>query len=268
VPARLDVGKDWTTVSAGAIHCFGLRRDGSLWAWGDNAHGQLGVADSVERRSPTRVSGTVAWLAVAAGTHHSLGVSRDGGLWAWGSNAAGQLGQNGSDELVTRPQTVDDHHDWCGCTAGTAFSLALKQDGSLWSWGAGGDGQLGSDRDRSGNAPGPVAGGAKWATASANGSFALAIRSDGSVWSWGRNEHGQLGLGDLGDRSEPAQIGTERDWVAVHAGILQSLGVKADGSLWSWGFCVECQAVHERPVLIAEGVYGGCPCRRAADMKG
>ncbi len=78
-----------TTITA-TYHTLALQRDGSLWAWGWNNQGQLGLGNTNEQWCPTLVG--TGYVAVAAGFHHSLGLKADGSLWAWGRNAYGQLG--------------------------------------------------------------------------------------------------------------------------------------------------------------------------------
>ncbi|MFH1596882.1 MAG: hypothetical protein ABIG94_11055, partial [Pseudomonadota bacterium] len=72
-------------------HSLGLKVDGSLYAWGRNAYGQLGIGNKINQNTPTPVAGA-GWVAVAAGSYHSLGRRADGALYAWGYNNYGQLG--------------------------------------------------------------------------------------------------------------------------------------------------------------------------------
>jgi alpha-tubulin suppressor-like RCC1 family protein len=82
---------DWAAVACGYDHTLALKKDGSLWAWGYDAAGQLGVGDT-NRLTPTQVGTANDWAAVACGTGCSLALKKDGSLWAWGNNYYGQLG--------------------------------------------------------------------------------------------------------------------------------------------------------------------------------
>ena len=100
------VGTGWVAVSGGFwpdYHSLGLKADGSLWAWGYNGEGQLGlgVGDTANRSLPTHVGSEVNWVAVAAGGSYSLGLKADGSLWAWGQggNELG-LGDPGPNRFV------------------------------------------------------------------------------------------------------------------------------------------------------------------------
>ena len=79
-------------IAAGSFHTLAIQKDGSLYAWGRNDYGQLGLGDTTSRNLPTRVGTARNWVAVATGYLHSLALQADGTLWAWGDNAFGKLG--------------------------------------------------------------------------------------------------------------------------------------------------------------------------------
>ncbi len=116
-------------------------------------------------------------------------------------------------------------------SAGYAFSVAIKGDGSLWTWGANMGGELG--RSGGGSVPGPVGRAKTWALVAAGSNHTLALRADGSLWSWGVSSDGRLGRG--GTNSVPGRVGSAEDWVAVAAGRAHSLALQRNGTLWSWG---------------------------------
>jgi alpha-tubulin suppressor-like RCC1 family protein len=241
VPTKVGSATDWVAVSAGAGHSLGLRSSGTLWAWGSNAHGELGLGGSITHRNfPTQVSAATDWVAVSAGWDHSLGLRADGILWAWGWNSYGQLGL-GDNTNRNVPTKVDSDTGWVAVSAGEAHSLGLRSDGTLWSWGNNQFGQLGlgytgsyeTSPTRVGSAPN------WWVAVSAGNQHSLGLRSDGTLWAWGDNKHGKLGLNDTTDRDRPIRVGSDTDWVAVSAGwapLGHSLGLKSDGSLWAWGY--------------------------------
>ena len=113
--------------------------------------------------------------------------------------------------------------------AGYYHTVALKADGSLWTWGSG---YLGLGDLSFATVPTPVGPDLDWATVAIGGSHTLAVKMDGSLWSWG---YGSLGLGDLWFANVPMRIGTDTDWAMVAAGVDHSLGLKTNGSLWAWG---------------------------------
>lgn len=119
--------------------------------------------------------------------------------------------------------------------AGFGFTLALRSDGSLWSWGGNQYGELGTGGTEFQPYPVRVGDDSTWKVLAAGYHHALALKTDGSLWSWGQNNEGQLGDGTRSDSYQPFQVGTDTDWFAVDAGVHLSLGIKNDGTLWLWG---------------------------------
>ncbi|HEY5249335.1 MAG TPA: hypothetical protein VIJ15_12895 [Dermatophilaceae bacterium] len=253
----------WVAVASGWQSSAALARDGTLWSWGDNRLGMLGLDDVTHRLEPFPVSEGSRWLAVAAGIAHVLAIDDDGYLWAWGDALDGQLGLGPcARDLPTRPMLVpngdaQEHvedlaaimtlngypvyrvgsgvfdSDWKAVAAGVRHSLAIKNDGSLWAWGANGSMQLGLGDRTDRYLPTRVGPDRDWAAVSA-GSHSLAIKTDGSLWTWGSGEDGRLGLGADLFADVPTQVGGDRDWSTVCARVA-SVGLKQDGTLWTWG---------------------------------
>ena len=127
---------------------------------------------------------------------------------------------------------------WEMVSAGVDRSFAIRDDGSLWSWGRNIYGVTGLGTT-TGNTYTPTRVGTDndWIFVSAGGLHTLGIRADGSLWAWGLNEDGRTGLGiDTGNTLIPTRVGTDNNWVSVSAGSFHSHGIRADGSLWAWGW--------------------------------
>lgn len=92
-------------VAAGGFHTLAIMTDGTLWAWGLNADGQLGNDSTDDARVPQRVGLDKDWVAVAAGQYFSFALKSDGTLWAWGRNTSGELGI-GSTTSTSKPTLV------------------------------------------------------------------------------------------------------------------------------------------------------------------
>jgi alpha-tubulin suppressor-like RCC1 family protein len=135
IPVRIGGGTNWTTLVGGSGHWLGLQADGTLWTWGRNEHGQLGIGTATPTEpEPRRVGVSTDWRAVGVGMTHSLALKADGSLWVWGDNRYGQVG-NGSTTNALLPVRVGRANDWLWAAGGGAYSVGLKTDGSLWMWG-------------------------------------------------------------------------------------------------------------------------------------
>ena len=234
VASRVGNETDWTAVACGDYHSLAVKADGSLWSWGANSFGQLGLGDTDARTTPARVGTDYDWIAVAGGDRHSLALKSDGSLWTWGVNAYGQLGVGDTATRLT-PTRVGTDTDWASVSCGAEHTTALKTDGSLWAWGKNLRSQLGLGDTASRLSPAPVGSDTDWVVVSCGDEDCRALKADGSLWAWGYNNFGQLGFGDTTTRDIPTQLGTDTDWAEVACGDDHTLAIKTDGSLWSWG---------------------------------
>ncbi|MCL1874890.1 MAG: InlB B-repeat-containing protein [Synergistaceae bacterium] len=228
-------GNDWKAVSAGSSFSMGIKTDGSLWAWGRNTYGQLGIGDSVDRGTPTRVGSANDWASVSASSQFTVAIKTDGSLWAWGANGNGQLGLGNTGGSYNTIMRVGTDIDWKAISAGGSYVMALKTDDSLWAWGANYNRQLGDGTTTQRDSPVRVGADTNWKAVSAGDEHTMAIKTDGSLWAWGVNNNGQLGDGTATSRDMPVRVGTDNDWKAVSAGANHTLAIKTDGSLWTWG---------------------------------
>jgi alpha-tubulin suppressor-like RCC1 family protein len=239
-PAQV-IGTGYVGLAVGLFHSLALRADGSLWTWGFNSNGQLGLGPVGDQHLPAQVTQVGnGWVAVATGIFHSLGLKSDGSLYVWGANGVGQLGLGNVGDMDTPTKLGS---GWVAIAAGGFHSFGLKDDGSLWAWGQNNVGQLGIGNKTNQNTPVQV--GTGWVAVAAGsqeptgsqepGFHSLGLKSDGSLWAWGNNADGQLGQGNTINQSSPVRVGKDADWVALAAGGGQSLGLKSDGSLWVWG---------------------------------
>ena len=126
----LDSSTPWSTAIAGGTFNVGIRTDGTLWTWGDNNVGQLGLGDTQPRSAPTQVGTDTTWVDVSAGADFAVARKADGSLWGWGNNDTRQLGLVGRQKYSPTP--LGTAHDWGAIAAGDG-TLALKTDGTLWS---------------------------------------------------------------------------------------------------------------------------------------
>jgi hypothetical protein len=138
------------------IPATNMTLDGRVWAWGGNFAGQLGTTENEfisDRYVPVTIIGLTGVVAIAAGDLHNLALREDGTVYAWGSNFTGQLGNGTYSSYYSFVQLVDNLTDVVAIAAGSAHSMVLKSDGTVWAWGSNTSGQLGNGTDQDSNIP-------------------------------------------------------------------------------------------------------------------
>jgi alpha-tubulin suppressor-like RCC1 family protein len=249
-PGEPAPGEVFISIATGYDFTVAIRADGTLWSWGTNDSGALGRTG--DNTVPGQVGTATNWAALAGGTGladegHILAIRADGTLWSWGWNFFGALGRASADTCITgscgkTPGQVGTDTDWVTVTRGYDFSIALKADGTLWSWGNSALGRTptaGSPANR----PGQVGTARDWANISAGNGVNLAVKRNGTLWT---------------TNAPLTQVGTDTDWVAVAAGRGPAfqLALKRNGTLWSWG---------SAGVFLGRGGAAGSPGQVGSD---
>jgi hypothetical protein len=198
-------------ISAGIQHSMATDADGLLYTWGNNQYGQLGHGDITPLLSPKHViSGNLGFVTrVSAGLGHSLAINDSGEMFSWGDNQYGQLGDG---DVATQLAPIQipffEEDEIIAVEAGDTHSMALTQDGKLYTWGGNAYGQLGHDDLISRNTPAQVMF-FEFQTViaiSAGRDHCMAVTEDGLLYTWGRNDFKQLGQGDTDDRLSPTLV--------------------------------------------------------------
>lgn len=224
-------------ISAGGWHSVALKEDGTVWVWGWNMDGQVGDGTTVDKTSPIQVPGLTGVVKIAAGIYHVLALKSDGTVWAWGDNISGQIGNGTVTTDVKSPVQVSGLNNVKSIAAGRFFSLAVKTDGTVWTWGENKYGQLGDGTTVDKSAPIQVSGltGVTDAVAATGAFHCMAAKSDNTVWAWGRNTYGNLGDNTIVDQHVPVLMLGVSNVVGLAAGTNFSLLYKNDGTFWGCG---------------------------------
>jgi alpha-tubulin suppressor-like RCC1 family protein len=217
-----------TAVVAGDRYCMALKADGTVWAWGNNWHGQLGNGTKNSSSSPREVAGLSDIVALAAGMGHSFALAKDGSIRAWGYNDDGELGDGKRKDRFT-PFRVPGLSGVKAVAAGSHHSVALKNDGTVWMWG----GQNKADRSLT---PRRVPGLSQIVAISVGGWYSLALKDDGTVWAWGVIANGEQDDDTMNEViKKPVQIKALTNVTGIAAGMWHALALKKDGTVWAWG---------------------------------
>ena len=250
-PVQVGTTSTWSSVeyNRGGEHTLATKTDGTLWAWGANNYGQLGLGNTTNRSSPVQVGALTTWSKVCCGLYHTAAIKTDGTLWVWGRNNIGQLGL-GNITNRSSPVQVGTLTTWSKVSCGKTLTAAIKTDSTLWTWGWNRYGQLGINASGERSSPVQVGTLTTWSKIHATDSHMLAIKTDGTLWAWGAGNYGQLGTGTMVYRSSPVQVGTLTTWSKISGaggdyintynnysytpGV--SSAISTDGTLWMWGY--------------------------------
>jgi len=244
-PVQVGTDSNWSTLdnNGGYPHweTAAIKTDGTLWTWGANVRGQLGHNNTTGYSSPKQVGTDTTWNGYPKMAYYnSVFTKSDGTLWGTGNNAYGQLGLN--DVTWRSSPTQISGTTWSSGLRVNSFNkglgiLAIKTDGSLWSWGANNGGFLGLNQPGSTYISSPTQiPGTSWNTVDVQESGVMATKTDGTLWGWGYNIYGNLGDNNTTGYSSPKQIGTDTTWSDALSDGYISAALKTDGTLWSMGY--------------------------------
>jgi alpha-tubulin suppressor-like RCC1 family protein len=255
------------SICSGNFCTIALTNDGTVWAWGKGTFGELGNGMSLSSNYPVQVVdnqnvplSNVKSISTNSGTTTSAiyALKNDGTVWAWGSNefnklGSGSIGDSSNVALQVKGEMgIGNLDNVIQISAGENQMMVLKQDGTVWTWGKGGNGRLGNGSTTNQDYPVQVLG-AVGIGAYLNGvssiasgdDFCLALRNDGTLWAWGYNLYGQLGINTTSfSQTTPVQVlneignGALLNIVKIDAGNDQSYALDNSGILWTWGWAL------------------------------
>jgi alpha-tubulin suppressor-like RCC1 family protein len=188
-------------VGCGWEHVAVLLEDGSLYVWGANTVGQLGLGDNQNRKTPTLhpLSSSVCIEQICCGENQTLVRSTEGALYSWGDNTPDNPGNT---PLLLFEDGVK------GMAAGCRSALVLKDDGSIYSWGGNAYGQLGHGDQGERSSPEKLSWCPQRKIAYLGACYyhSWAIAEDGSLFTWGQGTEGQMGTAVYQNFTKPVLV--------------------------------------------------------------
>ncbi|WP_025025499.1 RCC1 domain-containing protein [Caldalkalibacillus mannanilyticus] len=225
-------------LATGSDHVLAFKNDGTVWGWGRNDKGQLGLDHTQSPiLSPVHIKSLDQVKGIFAGNNYSVILKEDGTVWTFGDFTNGKLGQGDLSQDQLTPKKIEGftHIKWLA--VGNEHVVALKQDDTVWAWGANKSGRVGNGNEENQFSPVKIEGLSKIKTIVAGNEHSFAIQEDGAVYAWGRNHKGQLGNGKTEDSLTPilSQLVTDLKPKAIEAGGNFTMAIAADGNVWTWG---------------------------------
>jgi len=246
-------------ISLGYKFSVALKQDGTVWSWGQNNDGELGLGNTTEYDEPQQITEITEKITdVKTGYYHSIALTEKGEVYTWGYNGYGQLG-NGTSENSTTPVKVTGLKNVAKIDAYKYMTIVSTQNGEVYVWGRGygktpvklnfsrkiidvaGNIVLAENR-KAYNLTETASYGKDLIKISAGESHYLGLTSDGEVYAWGGNGYGQLGDGtNTSTYTEPTKVVTPdgkskiSKIVDISAGNMYSIITDKDGKVYTFG---------------------------------
>lgn len=268
VLTRIGTDNDWADMACSRFwgySAFAIKTNGTLWAWGENSAGQLGIGNTQAQTLPVQVGTDTDWKQVAAGVSSVLALKADGSLWGWGLNMYGEL--FGYEGRQSSPVRLGSETDWEKVLVIEFRAYAVKKDGTLWAWGDNSRNLLGFNtptEEESTSEGNPVevvtepqitkptqvtaVEGEVLAVSGCENTLSVATGTDGiieKVWMFGSNADGALGDGKgLGNGKKDIPFATvpvnpslksSLKFTSMSSGQNYTMMLTDDGDIWGWG---------------------------------
>ncbi len=234
------VTPNYGMISAGLGHSMFLTSDGTLYAWGWNQRGELGLGiDDETVYTPTVVSGISDLTYILGGNHNSTVLTESGDVYGWGANTLATVDDDvGSD--VSSPTLFEVIDNVSLISTGASFNITAGNDGIVRSWGVNFDGRLGDGTTEQRFSPVSVDGLSNITQLSSGGhsgssAFTMALTSDGAVYVWGEGENGQMADNTDDNSVSPIVVDGLPEIASVDSSLNTALAVTSDGSVYGWG---------------------------------
>ena len=268
-------------ISLGYKFSVALKQDGTVWSWGQNNDGELGLGNTTEYDEPQQITDITEKITdVKTGYYHSIALTEKGEVYTWGYNGNGQLG-NGTREDSLVPVKVTGLKNVTKVNAYKYMTIALTQNGEVYAWGSGygakpvklnftrkiidvsGNLVLAENR-KAYNLDETKSYGKDLIKVVAGYNHYLGLTSDGEVYAWGSNSYGQLGNGNNTSSSTAVKVVTPdgksnmTNIVDISAGDSYSIITDKDGKVYTFGYYGDyrtANTVHSNKPVEIQDLY-------------
>jgi Regulator of chromosome condensation (RCC1) repeat. len=225
----------WKSVATSYFATIAVRSDGTLWAWGSNAADMLGTgAVSWYVIDPLLLVSGAKANTISSLWGHTVFLDSSNKAKGFGINEFSRLG-TGDQTMYSSVTTTLGSHSWSQISAGNNHTMAVRTDGTLWSWGINYAGGAGTGATQTIlYSPTNAIAGTTWKSVHVGENFGLGVKTDNTLWSWGDGYQGRLASGAGSAVYTPAQILGSTVTMAS-AGSNYGMAIKTDGTLWGWG---------------------------------
>ncbi|MBN1960485.1 MAG: hypothetical protein JW841_06030 [Deltaproteobacteria bacterium] len=209
-----------------------ISNNSTLWCWGNNLLGQLGVGDNINTNRPKQVGSDADWQMVSIGNQSACALKKDGMLWCWGKP---YIKGDGLIYSANSPVQIGTAKDWQQVAADGSSVCGIKNGGELWCWGKNSWGEF--DYATYKQVPTKIGSDNNWQSVSVFYDATCGIKNSGELWCWDDNSYyGRLGLGsDIEYFKSPQRVGTANDWQFIKISYTNACGLRNGGKLWCWG---------------------------------
>ena len=195
-PTQVGSDTNWAMISVGYKSTYAIKTNGTLWAWGQDGNGALGLnTGNINKSSPVQVGSLTTWSKVCALVSSAAAIKTDGTLWSWGYNIYGQVG-NSSTANVSSPVQIGADTNWSALAGHNSCPIAQKTNGSIYIWGQNAGGRLGLNDTILRSSPVQIGAATDWILAehgNGNSSTSLLRKTNGTLWGFGYNNYGMIG---------------------------------------------------------------------------
>jgi len=237
IPENINSKIEPKSVTSGK-HTLLLKIDGTVWAYGQNAYGQLGIGSQESIDNPVKINfeSGIKIVDISCGEEHSMALDSNGNVYVWGRNNYYQLG-NSIDTFKTEPTKITNLSNIKKINAGNSNSFAVTQDNLVYAWGLNANGECGVGSYTNKITITKT----KYLTdiidIKPGRNHTIALKSTGEVFVTGSNLYGELGNGntEIGKTNLFTKVQSLNNIVEIASGESHCISVKDDGSVFVWG---------------------------------